>query len=81
MTTTANNIRFGRWIPMNKELPPEDVTFVLTSLKWKDRQYVVKKQWTDAEKKNNAKRLSSLYWLALPQLPEEKNSSPEGKQK
>ena len=29
---------------MAEQLPPEGVTFVLTSSVWKDRQYVVKKQ-------------------------------------
>lgn len=79
--SSSNTIRTGEWIPMSCELPPENVTFVLTSLKWKDRQYVVKKQWTEAEQKNNAKRLSSLYWLALPQLPEEEPNFSEEKQK
>ena len=64
-----------KWTRMSEQLPPEGVTFVLTSIKWKDRQYVVKKQWTASEKKNNAKALSSLYWLALPKLPEIVNES------
>ena len=57
---------------MAELLPPEGVTFVLTSSVWKDRRYVVKKQWTDAEKRNNKAALHCLYWLELPPLPEEK---------
>lgn len=64
-----------KWTCMSEQLPPDGVTFVLTSLKWKDRQYVVKKQWTAAEKRNNAKSLSSLFWLPLPSLPEQNNES------
>lgn len=57
------------WTCMSDKAPPEGVTFVMTSSKWKARQYVVKNQWTKAEQKNNAKSLSCLYWMALPPLP------------
>lgn len=61
------------WICAAECLPPAGTTFVMTSLRWKEWQYVVKKQWTAAENRNNAKALASLYWLALPKLPEPAN--------
>lgn len=63
-----------KWICMSDQLPPEGVTFVLTSAKWKDRQYVVKKTWTVSEKRNNKMALHCLYWFPLPPFNEEVNS-------
>lgn len=63
-----------KWTCMADQLPPEGVTFVLTSSKWKDRQYLVKKVWTATEKRNNKTALHCLYWLPLPPFNEKDNS-------
>ena len=69
---TADRKFLRNWVCMADKSPPVGATFVLTSTNWKDRQYVVKKQWTAAEKRNNKPALHCLYWLELPPLPEEK---------
>ena len=69
---TEQTFERNGWIRMDRQTPPEGVHFVMTSTKWKDRQFVVKKQWTAVEKRNNKTALHCLYWLELPPLPEDK---------
>ena len=68
MATVKRSISNG-WICAAEQLPSPGVTFVVTGLHWKDRQYVVKKQWTAPDQKGCERRLSTLYWLPLPPLP------------
>lgn len=72
-TATRNSAHV--WTCMSEKAPPDGVTFVMTSSKWKARQYVVKNQWTKTEQKNNAKSLSYLYWIALPPLAIQKEEA------
>ncbi len=64
----------GKWICMADRLPPEGVTFVMTSAKRKARQYVVKEGWTDSNNRNNKTALHCIYWFPLPPFNEEVNS-------
>lgn len=63
------------WIRMSDLIPPLGVTFVLTSSKWSDRQYVVKKVWSARDAKCHSKKsLSCLYWHPLPPFDLEQES-------
>lgn len=54
------------WVCMADKKPTPGITFVMTSTKWKARQYVVKSVWSETENRNNKTELHCLYWYPLP---------------
>lgn len=60
----------NKWTCMSDDVPPSGVPFVLMSIKRKTRQYVIKNQWSENDKRENKSGSRFLYWVALPEFKE-----------